>query len=138
MSHFPRFSFFLTIFHAIQCLCFIFLIFQFSCHIPCGRVFVFHFPRFSFISPYSRSDSVFVTFSTFCIFIAIYQVRQCAFLIFHVIHCFSPYSTFYGVCFPFCSFSVFLAIFQVLPCEFLIFHVFQCFSPYSRSKCVFL
>ena len=96
-------------------------------------------------------------FSHISLFLAIFQVQQCVFLILHVFQCFSPYFMSYHGIFSFSSFfqfsrlnlgptvyisplsrlSVFLAIFQVLPCEFLIFHLFQCFSPYSRSKCVF-
>ena len=111
-------------------MCFtLFHVFQFSCHIPVlpfstfysvfwhilgPRLWISHFPRFS-------------------VFITIFQVLQCVFLILP-------------------PFSVFLAIYQVLPCAFLIFlichfscHIqdptvcvshfshFQSFSPYSRS-----
>ena len=130
MSHFPCFSVLLTIFQVIQCLCFVFHVFQFSCHIPGKRVFLFHFPRFSFISPYSRSDSVFVTFSTFCIFIAIYQVRQCAFLIFHVFQCFLPYSRYYHVSF---SFLLFYSVSHHIPDLIVFWSHFPHFSFFGHN-----
>jgi hypothetical protein len=77
-------------------------------------------------------------------FLAICQVLQCAFLIFHGFQCFSPYSRSYSVRFHcprfsiFChipsttvcishfqSFSVLLAIFQIQDCMSLIFQVFH-------------
>jgi hypothetical protein len=38
---------------------------------------------------------------------AIFQVLRCAFLIFHVFHCFSPYSISYSERFSFSKFLVF-------------------------------
>ena len=67
-----------------------------------------HFPRFSVSSPYSRSCSVWVSFSTFICFRSKFQVLQYAFLIFHEFCCFSPYSKSYSVHFSFYSFSSFL------------------------------
>ena len=131
MSHFPHFSVLLKIFQVIQCLCFIFHVFQFSCHIPSKRVFLFHFPHFSFFSRYYRSYSVFLTFSTFCICLAIYQVLQFAFLIFHVIHCFSPYSSSYGVCYPFLL--VFSVSCHIPGTTILVSH----FSPFSVFLSIF-
>ena len=169
ISHFPRFSQFLTIFQLIYCVSFstffsfffsfcrsysvcftLFHVFQFSCHIPVlpfstfysvfwhilgPRLWISHFPRFS-------------------VFIAIFQVLQCVFLIppplfsvschipgptmcfshFSHLSFFLPHSASYSVCFSFFTFSVFLAIFQVLSWEFLIFLFrFPGLSPYSRS-----
>jgi hypothetical protein len=91
-------------------LCLIFHVFLFFLHIPGPSMCISHFSRFS-------------------VFLNIFHILQCAFLIFHVFECFSPYSRSYSVCFSFCTFfSVFLAIFHVLPCEFLIFLV----CPFSR------
>ena len=76
---------------------------------------------------------MFISFSTFFIFLAIFPVLECLCLIFHTIQisCHNPGST---VCISHISrFSLFLAIFQVLPCVFLFLHVFQCFSPYFMS-----
>jgi hypothetical protein len=82
---FPPFSVFPTIFHVLQC---VFFIFQ-NCH----------------FSPYSRSDSMHFSFSTF------FSVsRHNAGLTL----CFSHFS----------RFSVFFAIFHIIQCVFLIFHDF--------------
>jgi hypothetical protein len=43
---------------------------------------------FECFSPYSRSNSVCVSFCMFFSFLAIFQVLQGAFLIFHVFQCF--------------------------------------------------
>ena len=87
-------------------------------------MFVFHFPRFSVFSLYSRSycvhfsffmfftlschnpgNTVFVThFSTFFSFLTIVQVLFCVFLILQFFHCVLPYSMSYSVCFSFCTF----------------------------------
>ena len=88
-------------------------------------------------------------------FLALLQVLQCAFLIFHFLECFLPYSRSDSVCVSFFMFFSFLCILQVLLCAFLIFQVFSvsclipgltvcvshfmCFpvsSPYSRSYIV--
>jgi hypothetical protein len=94
-------------------------------------------------------------FPCFSVFIAIFQVRQCAFHLFHVfpfschipgltvcISHFPSFSVFFAIfrilqC-VFLSFKIFsfLAIFRVLQYAFLIFHVFQCFSPFSKSDSV--
>ena len=89
-----------------MCVCLIFHVFRFSHHIPGPIVCVFHFPRFSVFSPYSRSYREYFSFSTF------FNVSR------HI-----PGSAVYVA--HFARFSVFLAIFQVLQCAFLIFHVFQ-------------
>ena len=62
-------------------------------------------------------------------FLSIYHVLQCEFLIFIVFH-FSPNIPCSTVCvshFP--CFSVILSIYHVLLCAFLIFHVLQCLWP---------
>ena len=48
---FSTFFSFLPIFQVKQCFCLIFHVFQFSCHIPCPRMWISYFPRFSVPSP---------------------------------------------------------------------------------------
>ena len=74
VTHFSRFSVFLPIFHVLPCEVLIFLISQFSRHIPGPNVCVSHFPRFSVFSPYSRTNCVCFSFSTFFSFLTIFQV----------------------------------------------------------------
>ena len=86
-------------------------------------------------------------FSRFFNFLAIFQVRKCTFLIFHVFQCFLLYSRSYSVHFSFLTFFGVFAIFQCLQCAFLIFYVFQfsqhipgprvCIAHFSRFS-VFL
>ena len=73
---------------------------------------------FSF-SPYSRSYSVHFSFSTFSVFLAIFQVIQCLCIIIHVFQfsCHIPGPT--VLISHFASFWVFLALFHVLQCVFL-------------------
>jgi len=67
VSHVPLFFFFsfLAIFQVLECVCLIFLICQFSRHIPGPTVFMYHFRRFSVFSPLSRSYSAYFSFFTF-------------------------------------------------------------------------
>jgi hypothetical protein len=84
VSHFPRFSVFspysrsysvcvsfstFISFHAIiqvlQCVVLIFHVFSVSHHIPCPKVCVSYFPRFSVFSQYYRSYSVHFSFFMF-------------------------------------------------------------------------
>ena len=126
-------------------------------------MWISHFLLMSFFSSYSRSDSDCVSFFTFqvshynpgptvyishfspfSVYLAIFQVLSCEFLIFlvgqfschnpattvYMSHfscflCFSPYSWFKGECVSFSKFFIFLAIFQFWQCLFLVFHVFQ-------------
>jgi hypothetical protein len=83
---------FFAIFQVLQCTLLIFCLIQ--CFSPyLGQtVFVSHFPRFSVFLPYSRSNTVCVSFSTFFSFLAIFQVLECGSLTFHVFLCFLPYS----------------------------------------------
>ena len=113
ISHFSCFSLFLAIFQVLPCEFLSFLLGNFSRHIQGHTVFVFHFPRFSVFSPYSRSNSVCVSFSLFFNFLSIIQVLQCYFSFF--------------------MFSQFLAILEVPQCVFLILQGFLCFLPLSRS-----
>jgi len=90
LSHFPRFLFsrhiqilqctylifhvfhcFLSCSRSYQCEFHCFLVGHFSHNIQSPRVFSSHFPRFSVFSPYSRSNSVCVSFSTLFRFFAI-------------------------------------------------------------------
>jgi len=100
-------------------------------------VSVYSFPRFSVFSTYSSSCHVnflFLSFFfSFSSFIAIFQVLQCAFLIFHPFQFFLPYSRSYSV-YLILHILQFFCICQVLQCSFLIFQVFQCFSPYFMSN----
>ena len=95
---------------------------------------VYSFPCFSVFSTYSSSCHVNISlFFSFSSFIALFQVLQCAFLIFHPFQFFSPYSRSYSL-YLILHILQFFGIFQVLQCSFLIFQVFQCFSPYFMSN----
>ena len=59
--------------------------------------------NFQCFSPYSRSNSVFVSFYSFFSFLAIILILQCVFLIFHVFQCFLLYSMSNSVCISFFS-----------------------------------
>ena len=137
LYHFLRFSVFLAIFQDLPCEILIFIFCQFSRHIPGPTVCVSHFPGF-------------------LTFLAICQVLEFTFIIFHVFLCFSPYSRSYHVSFSISSFVSFLTILQVLRCvSFSTFppfssHIpgptmwishfprFSVFSTYSRSYSVFV
>ena len=58
--------------------------FQFSRHIPGPTVYFSHFSRFSVISSFFKSSSGCFSFYMIFTFLAIFQVLQWAFLIFHV------------------------------------------------------
>ena len=80
----------------------LFHVFQFSCHIPVlpfstfysvfwhilgPRLWISHFPRFSvFITIFQVLQCVFLILPPFSVFLAIYQVLQCAVLIFLICH----------------------------------------------------
>jgi hypothetical protein len=165
VSHFARFSVFIAIFHVLpcgfssssffsflvinkflECEFLIFLVCQFSRHIPGHTVFASHFPLLSIFLPQSRSDSVYFSYFTcfsvyhhisgttvyvshfayFSVLLVIFHVLN-EFLFFLVFQCFSPHFISYHVNFSFSSFVSFLAIFQGLQCDFLIFLVGQFF-----------
>ena len=92
-------------------------------------------------------------------FLALFQVLQCAFLIFHVFHCFSPYSRFYLVCFSYLfripglspysrsyivhlKFSTFFSVSFHIPFHAVFVSHFPCFSVFLAIihvlQCVFL
>ena len=84
---------------------------------------------------YSNSYSVFVTFLTFFRFLAIFQILQCAHLIFHF------FSVSHNIQVP----KVCVSLFPNLPVSLPILHIlqivffphgFQCFLPYSLSYSV--
>ena len=75
-------------------------------------------------------------FSNISVFLAMFQVLQCVYLIFHDFQCFSPHSRSYQLIFSISELVNFLDIFQVLHCAFLIFHGFHWFLQYSRSYSV--
>ena len=93
----------------LPCEFLIFLICQFSRHIPVPTVCNFHFSRF-------------------LVFLAIFQILQCAIFIFHVFQCFLPHFRLYSVCASFSIFFYFLAIYHVIQSAFPHFQVFHCFS----------
>ena len=100
-----------------------------------------HFPFSTFfsISRLIPGPTVFFCFifQVFFSFLTLFQVLQCAFLMFNVIQYFSPYFTSYSVCFSLSMIFSYLTIFQVLQFTFLIFHIFQCFSSYFKSYSVY-
>ena len=128
MSYSVCFSFstvkmFLAICQLKQCSCLIFHVFSiFSLD---SRSYSVHssFSQYLSVSHPITGHTMFVShFPSFSVFLAIFQVLQCAFLIFQVFQCFSTYSTSYSVCFSFSTIFIFLAILQILECAFLIFH----------------
>jgi hypothetical protein len=133
VSHFARFSVFIAIFHVLpcgfsfssfvsflvinkflECEFLIFLVCQFSRHIPGPTVCI-------------------SLFSGLSVFLVIFQVIQCLRLIFHFCQfsCHNPGPIVY--IFHISHVSVFITIFQVLQCMFLTLHIFQCFSSYFMS-----
>jgi hypothetical protein len=84
ISKFSTFFSFLAIFHVLKCVFLNFLDFQFSLHIPGPTVCISHFSSFSESSSFFKSSSGCFSFSMILSFLAIFQVLQCAFLIFHV------------------------------------------------------
>ena len=142
---FSRFPVFFAIIQALPCELLIFLVCQFSQHIPSPKMCVSYFPSFS-------------------VFLAIFQVIECLFLILYVFqfslhnpcstvyfsfftfftirrHCpgptkfeshfprssvFLPYSRSYSECVSFSKFFSFLAIFLILHCVCFILLVCQC------------
>ena len=122
VSHFERFSLFLAIFQVLPSEFLIFLLCQ--CF-------------FFFFSPYSRSYSVCVPFSTFFSFLAIIQVLHCVFVIFHIFECFLPYSRSNSVCVSFSTFFSFLAIVQVY-CMYFSFSTFFNVSSHILGPTVYV
>ena len=135
VSHYSRFSVFLAIFQVLQCVLFIFHVFQ------CFFFAIFQVLQCPFLFFHVFQFSRYIPGPMLCIshfppsslFLAIFHVQQCVCLIFYVFQ-FSLHIPDHRLCIShFPRFSVFLAIFQVLQCALLIFHVFQCFYPYSMS-----
>ena len=135
VSHFARFSVFLAIVHVLTCKFLIFLVCQFSRHIPVPTGCISNFPRFSMCLTFSMSYSVCFSFAHFSMFLTIFQVLPW-FSHFPRLSFFLTYARSYSVCFSFSTFFIFLAILQVLMCICVIFHVFRCLLPYSRSYSV--
>ena len=110
-----------------------------SRHIPGQTVFVYHFPFFiSGFSPRSTSYQVIFSFPELVSFLAIFQVLQCAFLIFHIFQRFSQYSTSYHVCVSFSTFFSFLPIIQTYSAHFSFFTLFSVshHNPVIQSLCL--
>ena len=150
--NFPPFSVFLAIFHVLKCVCLILRDYQFSSHIPGPKVCISNFSRFSVISsffvssmdvshfqwfsvflPYSMSYSGHSKIFHISVFLAIFHVLKCVFIIFRdfqfSLHipgptvCISHFSRFSVIssffksssgCFSFSMIFSFLAIFLVL------------------------
>ena len=103
---FSRFFIGFTIFQVKQCLCTIFDVFQFSRHIPGPTVYISPFSRFSVsifqviqylclifhvfkFSGHISGPAVCIShFSRFSLFLPIFKVLQCVYLIFHDFQCF--------------------------------------------------
>ena len=121
---------FLAKFQVLQCVCLILHIFQFSyqilvlqciflmfhifhCFLPYSRSYSVHFSLFTFFSVSCNiPDTVCIShFPRFLVFFAIFQVKQCLCLFFHILK-FSLHIPGPTVCISYSSrFSVFLAIF---------------------------
>ena len=70
-------------------------------------------------------------------FLAIFRIILCVFLISHVFYCFSQFSTSYSVCFSFSMNFSFLAILQIIEYTFLISYSFIV-SRHSPGQIVFV
>jgi hypothetical protein len=81
--NFPPFSVFLAIFNVLKFVFLIFRDFHFSCLIPHPRECISHFSCFFNISRHISLPTSVISFSVIFRFLAIFQVLQCAFLIFH-------------------------------------------------------
>ena len=151
VSHFTCFSVFLAIFHVLLCELLIFLICQFSLHIP-GTTIIF--PISSFVSlldifTFLQLHFLFITFFSFSRHIPGYTVFVSHYQRFSI---FSPYSMSYSMHISFFTlftvspyfpsptvfvshferFYMFLVIFQALP-WFSHFHHLSFLWTYSRS-----
>ena len=82
--------------------------------------------------------SVFFSFARFSVFLSVFQVLPCDFLIF--LFCqFCRHNLGPTVCIScFSHFTVFLAIFHPIQCVFLIVHDFQFFCLTPVSQCIFV
>ncbi|SFW06969.1 Uncharacterised protein [Chlamydia abortus] len=122
VSHFPFVSDF-VIFQVVKWMFLIFHGFQFSCHIPRPTVDISKFSTFSvFLAIFHVLNCIFLIFMIFS-FLAIFQVLQCAFTFFTF---FSDFVIFQVVKhFSFFTYFSDFVIFQVVKGMFLIFHDFQ-------------
>jgi hypothetical protein len=132
ISHFSRFSLFLPIFQGIQCFCLIFhFFFSFLSQSRTYSVYISYFSFFT-VSLHIPGPTVCAShFACFSVFLAIFHVLPCEFLIFLVGHV-TRHIPGHRVCIShFLRFSVFLTIFLVIHFLCLIFHVFQfsCHNP---------
>jgi hypothetical protein len=144
VSHVPRFSFFSPYSRSYTVHFSFSTLMSGSCHISGQAVFVYHFPFFiSGFSPRSMSYQVIFSFPELVSFLAIFQVLQSAFLIFHVFQCFSPYSISYDVCVSFFTFFNFLPIIQTYSAYFTFFtlsvflSIFQLYNVCDSFSTVF-
>jgi hypothetical protein len=124
VSFFTFISFLATI-QFLQCVFFVLHLFTVSRHIPGPTVCVSHLARFSVLLAIFNVLPWCFSFSSFVHFLAIFQVLQCEFLIFHVFKC----SRSYIVCVSFSMFFSFLTTIQVQQCVFLFF-----FTHFSVSR----
>jgi hypothetical protein len=81
VSHFPHFSVFSPKSRSYIVYFSYFTFFPVSRHISGPTIWVSHFLPLSFFSPYSRSYIVCYSFSTFSVFLTIFHVLSCEFLI---------------------------------------------------------
>ena len=138
------FFIFPAIFQVIECLCLIFNVFQISRHTQVLQC-VFSFFTFFTMSRHIPGPTVCVSHFARCsVFLAIFQVLACEFLIFSYCSIFSPYYMLYSTHF---SLSMIFSVSRLIPgptvcishfphisvfspfigptCSFLIFHVFE-------------
>ena len=138
VSHFTLFSVFLSYsrFYRVHFSFFTFL--SISCHIPGPTVFVSHFPHFSVFSsePEPTYTVCISRFLCFSVFLAIFHVLLCVFLIFHdfQFHRHTPGPTVCISHFP--RFSKFLSNYRSYSVCVSV-STFSVSSPYSRSCSVY-
>ena len=111
--------------------------FSVSCHIPGLPVCVSHIFHVFQVSCIIPSPTVCIShFLCFAVFLALFQILECPFIIFHVFQCFSPYSSSYIELF---SFSKFFTVSCHIPGHAVFlshFPRFSLFSPNSKSYCM--
>ena len=130
ISHFPMFSVFLDIFQDKQCFCFFFNIFSFFS--PYSRSYSVHFSFSNLFSVSSHIPGPTVCISTFSVFLTIFQVLQCVFLIVRDF-LFSRHTPGSTVCIFILQVFHYFLPYTNSKCFCLIFQVFKLFSPYSRT-----
>ena len=108
--------------------------FQFSRHIPGPTVCISHFSRFSVISSFFKTSRGCFSFSVIFRFLAIFQVLQCSFLIFHIFQRFRQFSSRHVDVSYFPWFTVFLPYSMSYSGHSKNFHLFQFYLPFFKSS----